>query len=151
VPTFLAVPLTRDQANEFVGAFHRHNKPVTGHRFSIGAVQDEELVAVAIVGRPTARMLQDGTTADVTRLCSFEHARNAPSFLYSACWRAWRAMGGTRLITCTLQRESGASLRGAGWKVVAELKAGRPVAWQSRAGRQAQLVVSEPKIRWEAV
>lgn len=29
-------PLTLKQANAYVAAHHRHNKPVVGHRFSIG-------------------------------------------------------------------------------------------------------------------
>lgn len=71
------------------------------------------------------------------------------SFLYAACWRAWRAMGGNRLITYTLQSESGASLRGAGWRVVAQLEPGDPKQWQSRPGREWQSVVGQAKFRWE--
>lgn len=59
-------------------------------------------------------------------------------------------MGGTRLITYTLQSEGGASLRGAGFKVVAELPPGKPEAWQSRPGREWQPVVGQAKFRWEA-
>jgi hypothetical protein len=142
--------MTIAEANEYVGAHHRHNKPVLSHRFSIGASDGNELVGVAIVGRPVARMMQDGLTAEVTRLCVAETApKNAPSFLYACCWRAWRAMGGRRLITYTLQSEGGASLRGAGFKVIAELAARDPENWQSRAGREWQGVVAEPKFRWE--
>ncbi|CAL9417102.1 XF1762 family protein [Streptomyces sp. enrichment culture] len=39
--------------------------------------------------------------------------------LYSAAWRAAKALGYRRLITYTQDGESGASLRGAGWRVVA--------------------------------
>lgn len=34
-------PLTLREANAYVAAHHRHNKPVVGHRFSIG-VSDSE-------------------------------------------------------------------------------------------------------------
>ncbi|SLB33401.1 XF1762 family protein [Mycobacteroides abscessus] len=41
------------------------------------------------------------------------------SMLYGAAWRAAKAMGYRRLVTYTLASESGASLRAAGWRVVA--------------------------------
>jgi hypothetical protein len=147
-----AVPMDLREANEFVANFHRHNKPVPGARFSIGASDGKQLVGVAIVGRPVARRLQQqgGGVAEVVRCCVKNNApKGACSFLYAACWRAWRAMGGTRLITYTLQTESGASLRGAGWVVVAQLPASDPARWQSRPGREWQPVVGQAKIRWE--
>ncbi len=54
------------------------------------------------------------------------------------------------LVTYTLQTESGASLRGAGWKVVAELAPNKPSMWQTRPGREWQPVVGQAKLRWEA-
>ena len=45
-------PIALREANEFVRNFHRHNKPTQGGKFAIGAVYDDELVGVAIVGRP---------------------------------------------------------------------------------------------------
>lgn len=144
------LPLTIAEANEFVRSFHRHNKPVVSARFAIGASDGAALVGVAIVGRPVARALQDGVTAEVVRRCTLEAApKGTPSFLYAASWRAWRAMGGAKLITYTLQREGGASLRGAGWSLVAELKPGNPQAWLNRHGREWQAVVGEAKFRWE--
>ena len=49
---------------------HRHHKPVVGHLFSIGAEQDGKIVGVAIVRRPVSRHRDDGTCAEVTRLCT---------------------------------------------------------------------------------
>lgn len=150
--TITAVPMDLRESNEFVANFHRHNKPVVGARFSIGASDGQQLVGVAIVGRPVARLLQQqgGGVAEVVRCCVIDDApKGTCSFLYAAYWRAWRAMGGTRLITYTLQSESGASLRGAGWTVVAELPAKNAGGWQNRAGREWQPVVGQAKIRWE--
>jgi len=121
------VPITLREANDFVENFHRHNGRTArdGGKFAIGAGTEDGLAGVAIVGLPLARMLADGFTAEVLRLCvKPEQPKNVCSMLYSACWRAWRAMGGRRLITYTLQTESGASLRGAGWKIVGEVKGG---------------------------
>lgn len=138
------------EANEFVANFHRHNNPVVGARFSVGVSDGSELWGVAICGRPVSRMLQDKSTAEVTRCCVREGApRGACSFLYNSLWRAWRELGGQRLITYTLQSESGASLRGAGWHIVAELAGNTGKAWQNRPGREWQPVVGQAKLRWE--
>lgn len=145
-----AVPVDLAEANEFVRNFHRHNKPVVGARFAIGASDGARLVGVAICGRPISRHQQaDGGTAEVTRCCVLDNAPlGACSFLYAACWRAWRAMGGNRLITYTLQSETGASLRGAGWRVEHELSGATGRAWQSRAGREWQPVTGQAKLCW---
>jgi hypothetical protein len=147
----LAVPVTRSEAQAFVLNFHRHSKPPLGGLFQVGASDGLRMVGVAIVGRPVARRLQDGATAEVLRCCVIDDApKGTCSFLYGACWRAAKALGWRRLVTYTLARESGASLRGAGWKVVAELEANRPAMWQTRPGREWQPVVGQQKLRWEA-
>lgn len=146
-----AVPMTLREACEFVTNFHRHNKAPQGGLFAVGCSDGVGLVGVAIVGRPVARMLDDGFTAEVVRCCVQDYApKGACSFLYSRYWQAAKAMGWRKLITYTLQSESGASLRGAGWKVVAELTAKNPSAWQNRPGREWQAVVGQSKFRWEA-
>ena len=67
------VPLTLQEANDYVYDHHRHNKPVTGHRFSIGAILDKgDILGVAIVGRPVARALDDQVTAEINRVCVAE-------------------------------------------------------------------------------
>lgn len=138
------------EASEFVRNFHRHNKPPAGGLFAIGVSDGKTLIGVAIVGRPVARHMDDGLTCEVTRCCVIDDAqKGACSFLYARCWQAARALGWRKLITYTLQYESGASLRGAGWKVVAELKANDPKAWQSRPGRDWHPVVGQTKFRWE--
>ena len=85
-------PLTLKEANAYVEQHHRHHGPVVGHKFSIGLSDGEKIVGVAIVGRPVARHLDDGWTLEVNRLCT-DGTRNACSMLYSAAWRAARAMG----------------------------------------------------------
>lgn len=141
-------PLAMKAANAFVKRYHRHNAPVLIARFAIGATLDGQLVGVAIVGNPVARALAKEGVAEVTRLCTNE---NAPlgtcSFLYARCWRVWEAMGEKRLITYTLQSESGASLRGAGW-VQEALLDGRS-GWDTPSRpRTNQPISQEPKVRW---
>jgi hypothetical protein len=91
-------------------------------KYAIGVAEDDELVGVAMVGRPVARHYDDGFTLEVNRTCVADNIRNANSLLYGAAWRAAKALGYRRLITYTQEGESGASLRGAGWRVVAELQ-----------------------------
>jgi hypothetical protein len=146
-----AVPVTLSEAQLFVNNFHRHNKAPQGGLFAVGASDGTQLVGVAIVGRPVARTLDNGETAEVTRCCVVANApKGCCSFLYARAWQAAKALGWRRLVTYTLQTESGASLRGAGWKVVAELAPNKPSMWQTRPGREWQPVVGQAKLRWEA-
>ena len=107
-------PVALATANAFVNAHHRHHKATAGHKFSIGCAKDGELVGVAIVGRPVSRYLDDGWTLEVNRLCTTGE-KNACSILYAASARAAKAMGYRKIITYTLDSESGSSLRAAGW------------------------------------
>lgn len=116
------VPVTFEQACEFVADYHRHLPPPPGHKFSAGVVRvaSETLAGVVIVGRPVARHFDDGQTLEVLRTAT-DGTRNACSALYATAWRAAQALGYTRLITYTQpgSGENGASLRAAGWIVVA--------------------------------
>ena len=146
-----AVPIDLTEARVFVANFHRHNGAPAGGKFAIGASDGTALVAVAIVSRPVGRGADDGRTLEVIRCCVNDSApKNTSSFLYGRCWHAAKAMGYSKLITYTLQSESGASLRGAGWRIVAELKARDPSQWQNRPGREWHPVVGQAKFRWEA-
>ena len=143
------VPISISEANEFVFNFHRHNKPTQGGKFAIGASDGTELIGVAIIGRPIARFLDDGFTAEVLRVCTLDDSpKNTCSKLYGASWRASKAMGYTKIITYTLQSESGASLKGAGWEVVAESKSNK-TGWMNRPGREWQPIYGQLKFRWE--
>ena len=143
------MPISLREANTFVLHFHRHNKPTQGGKFAIGCLYEDKMVGVAIVGRPVARLMDDGWTAEVTRLCVIPSApKNVCSFLYARCWRIWQQMGGTRMLTYTLQTESGASLKGAGWKIIGKTK---PQSWsREERRREWQDIYDQPKLRWEA-
>jgi hypothetical protein len=109
------VPLTLRQANELIETEHRHHKKVQGHRFTIGAMSGDKLVGAAVVGRPVARMTEQYSIAEVTRLMA-DGTMNVCSLLYSACARAAEAMGYEKIQTFILESETGASLKAAGWK-----------------------------------
>jgi len=113
------VPIFQREAFEFIQKNHRHHKKPVGSIFQIGLSDGEKLIGVAVVGRPVARRLQDGQTAEVTRLCT-DGSKNACSMLYAACWRASKALGYRKLITYILIDEPGTSLKAAGWKLIGE-------------------------------
>jgi len=108
-------PVTYRFACEFIRKHHRHHGAPQGHKFSIACFETNRIVGVATVGRPVSRYLDNGTTAEVTRLCT-DGTRNACSKLYAACRRIVREMGYATIITYTLDTELGTSLIAAGWK-----------------------------------
>ncbi|MEU7258549.1 XF1762 family protein [Streptomyces rimosus] len=62
------VPVRFRKAAEFVRMWHRHHQPPQGHIFSVGVADEAGILrAVAIVGRPVSRHLDNGTTARVLR------------------------------------------------------------------------------------
>lgn len=148
--TLRLVPVDWATAREFCGLWHRHNKPPVGHKFSVGVANDNDvLVGVAIVGRPVAASYDDGMTLEVNRTVT-DGTPNANSMLYGAAARGTFAQGYTRLITYTQGDESGASLKAAGWRVIAQRPArggwrskSRPDGYQDGAG--------VPRTLWEAV
>ena len=142
------VPITQREAFTYVREHHRHHPPPRGSVLQV-AVADQagEVRGVAIVGRPVARMLQDGWTCEVIRVAT-DGARNACSMLYGACWRAVRALGYRKLITYTLPEEGGASLRGAGFTLIGEAGGG---SWSRKERPRVDLHPLQTKLRWERV
>ena len=120
--TLRIVPCALATAQEFVALHHRHHAPPVGHKFSLGLALGDELVGVAIIGRPIARHFDDGLTLEVTRSCVADGIPNGNSMLYGAAWRVAKALGYRRLVTYTQEGESGASLRAAGYRIVAGRK-----------------------------
>ena len=142
----IITPITMAEANVFVELHHRHHKPLkVGYVFSL-AVSDEtgKIRGVAIVGRPCSQYLFDGFTLEVRRVAT-DGCPNACSALYAAAWRVARELGYRRLITYTLTNESGASLRGAGWKCVGKKGGG---TWNTGRPR-VDLHPTQQKFRWE--
>lgn len=138
-------PITFAEANAFVAQYHRHHKPVIGHKFSIGCMENGRLVGVAIVGRPVSRYLDNGFTLEVNRLCT-DGTKNACSMLYAAAWRAARAMGYRKIVTYILDTENGASLRAAGWNCTGPAGGKH---WTGTRRPAADLYPAQMKYRYE--
>ena len=141
------IPIPLKEANAFVAEHHRHHKPVTGHKFSLGCAQDGHLAGVAIVGRPVSRYLDDGRTLEVNRLCSTGE-KNVCSFLYGAAARAAKALGYEKIITYTLDTEPGTSLRAAGWTCAGPAGGKR---WTGQRTPSVDLYPAQMKLRYEKI
>ena len=149
------VPITQTDAYAYIRRYHRHLSANAMRRadralFAVAVADDADTIrGVAVVGRPKARMLQDAWTAEVTRVAT-DGARNACSMLYGACWRAARALGWRRLVTYNRPGagETGASLRGAGFRVVGETTA---QSWDRPSRPRVDREPLQGKLRWEVV
>jgi hypothetical protein len=97
------VPLTLDEANEFVLRHHRHHKKVAGHKFSLGAQLD-------------------------------------------GAARAAMALGYARIGTYILASETGASLRAAGWRLIAKTPG---KSWSVPSRARVDKHPLEPKLLFE--
>ncbi len=142
----MAYPMDLAEANAFVAEHHRHHRPVVGHKFSIGAALGEKIVGVVIVGRPVARMRDDGMTLEVTRLAT-DGTKNACSFLYGAAARAGFALGYKRIGTYILDSEPGSSLKAAGWKLIGTAGGG---SWSVPSRPRVDKHPLQKKLLWEA-
>lgn len=147
---FELVRITLAEANAFVAEFHRHHRPVIDHVFSLGAAaighNKWPIVGVAIVGRPVARMRDDGETAEVTRLCT-NGTKDACSFLYGASARAAFALGFKRIGTYILATEPGTSLTGAGWRLMGQAGGG---SWNRFKRPRVDTAPNQIKLLFEA-
>lgn len=151
-------PITQREAFAFIAEHHRHHDEPEGWLFGVAVNDGERVVGVAVVGRPVARMLQNGFTAEITRVCivndlpkhtdhkGTEHAAPVASMLYSAAWRAARALGYRRLVTYTLAEESGGSIKAAGWKEVGKAGGGQ---WTRPSRPRVETRNAGQKTLWE--
>lgn len=140
------IPLTIAQSNELIRRWHRHHKPVVGHRYALGLLtEDGELHGAIVVGRPVSRELDQYLIAEVTRLVT-DGTKNACSFLYSAAARVAREMGFHKIQTYILETEPGVSLLAAGWTLEGITDGGN---WNHswRKGRREDQPMSR-KQRW---
>lgn len=144
--TLAVAPITLKEANAFVEHHHRHHGPRQGHTWSIAVLHDGRLAGVAIAGRPSSRILDDGRTLEVYRVCT-DGTPNACSKLYGAVRRIAQAMGYVAVLTYTLDWEDGASLRAAGWRPDRQVKG---EAWGRQGRTRLDKHPTGPKIRWRA-
>lgn len=139
----IIIPINLKQANEFVAKYHRHHKPVQGHKLSIGLSENNELVGVAIMSRPVARAVNYNATIEVSRLAT-NGIKNGCSKLYGACARIAKEMGYKTIQTYILENELGTSLIAAGWKLNYKTAGGQWVRTDNKPRRTDQPTI--PKL-----
>ena len=142
-------PITLKEANAFVKANHRHHDSVTGCKFAVGLYKTvngtETLIGTAICGRPVSRMLDDGYTLEINRLCVTEDG-NCCSMLYGACSRIAKEMGYKKVITYILESEPGISLKASNFVLEDACCGGRN--WSGSRKRIDSKTPEEMKQRW---
>lgn len=145
-------PITLKEANAFVQANHRHHDSVTGCKFAIGLYKTVEgkntLIGTAICGRPVSRILDDGLTLEINRLCTVEEG-NCCSMLYGACSRIAKEMGYRKIITYILESESGISLRASNFTLEDACCGGKN--WTGKRQRKEGRTPAEMKQRWSKI
>lgn len=142
-----AVPLELSQANEFVSQLHRHHDAVYRDKYRIGASLNGKLVGIVQVGRPVSRMLDDGKTVEVVRLCT-DGTKDVCSFLYSRAARIAKEMGYEKIITYILESESGTSLKASGWYQEAVTSGG---SWSRPSRPRNTTAPTVPKKRYAKI
>jgi len=115
----VAVPMELKDAQAYINEHHRHHQAAHRDKFRIGAMQNGKIVGVVQVGRPVSRVLDDGKTLEVLRLCT-DGTKDVCSFLYARAARVAKEMGYKKIITYILESEHGTSLRAAGWSLEAD-------------------------------
>lgn len=148
--TYRLIPLSLKEAQEFVNRFHRHHNASYRDKFRIGLVKDKNLVGVVMVGRPVSRVLDDKLTLEVNRCCVLDGNRNACSMLYGAAARVAKNLGYSKIVTYTLDFESGSSLRAVGWTLESSVK-GQNWNRPSREREQKSDYQTFDKYRWGKV
>jgi len=141
-------PISLRQARQFVQEHHRHHDMPQGGLWALALMRNDQLVGVAIAGRPVSRVLQRKGYCEIVRVCVLPNVPNGCSMLYGRCRRVSQAMGYAKTVTYTLPSEGGASLRASNFRDTGETSGG---SW-SRASRQR--IDSHPldrKTRWEAL
>jgi hypothetical protein len=139
------IPCSVERAKEYVERTHRHHSASTSARYCVAVIDETGLVrGVAMVGRPVARLLDDGWTLEVNRVAT-DGCENACSALYGAARRIAGALGYSRLVTYIREDEPGTSLRAVGWTNEGAIRAR---SWNMPGRPRVDKTSVVPRERW---
>lgn len=144
------VPVAWGEAKDFIARHHRHWRPPAGWRFGAGVMNGPDLIAVATVGRPVSRMVDQKRIVEVNRVCVSEDTPpaltfNAVSMLYGWAAREANARGFEHAISYTLASELATTLKAASWQRGHQTK-GRH--WSSPSRLRGDNTPTEDKVCW---
>ncbi len=148
-------PISRSAANAFIVKHHQHNGALPGDRFRGAIWNGPTMIGVVVVGNPCARAFNH-KAVEVRRLCLDFNVSDALRYKAASSAYAWAASvaedkGWPRIITYTLESETGLSLRYARWKRVGPAGSSR-WGWNTPSRRRAAPAhdsVLERKVLWE--
>lgn len=112
-------PITFHDARKFIQTHHSYLAAPRGCLFCVAAFVANDIVAVAIVNRPINPTMDDGVTAEISRLCTHDAPRNTATALIRRVLQATRAIGYHRLITYVDGNRDGATWKAANFTVTA--------------------------------
>lgn len=104
------VPVSLQEANDYLAEHIRQYQPMHGCKFSVGCALDGKLVGAAIV----VRCREDSQTLQIDRIYT-TGGRTAYGMLYSAAARAAQDLGYWRIIAFLRSGRPDSALRAAGW------------------------------------
>lgn len=140
------VPISFKKACEFVNEHHRHHVAPQGHKFSVALTDGDKVVGVIMAGTPVSRHMADGVTLEITRCCMKSSIyKNGVTKLFSAVYQAAKAMGYTKIVTYTLEDESGVSLKACGFDLHGVSDGG---SWSTKSRPRLDKGPICPKKRW---
>lgn len=143
---YKTIPINFKQAKDFIEEYHRHHIAPQGYKFAVAVTDGLNIVGVAIAGRPVSRFKDNGKTIEVTRLCVKNGYKNVCSLLYSKVARIAKEMGYEKVITYTLESESGKSLQATGYHCIGISKGG---SWNVKSRPRTDKHPTESKKIWE--
>jgi len=143
-------PIRQKEAKRFINDHHTHNEAPVAWRWGGGIYNGDLLMGVVWVGRPVARALCQTTIVEVNRLC---FRRDYPlNMRHGGCSMAYRwaeatarERGFLKIVTYTLEEESGYTLRAARWKPEAKV---RGKSWNSPSRPRVDKAPTTDKVRW---
>ena len=126
-------------ARRVCDAHHYLGSPV-GQKFSLGIYEGWQLLGEMIWGQPVARVLDDGETLEMTRMClMIQRANLASQSLSKAVKWIRQNRSEKRLISYSDGNHKGTIYAAAGWSPTPTKGGGK---WKSGRGRRAT-------VRWE--
>jgi hypothetical protein len=128
--------------------WHRHHGSSTSALYAAAVATEDGIVrGVALIGRPVARLLDDGWTLEVTRVAT-DGTPNACSALYGIARRLAATLGYARLVTYTRVDEPGTSPRAAGLTDDGPIRAR---SWDMPGRRRTDKTEIVQRRRWSLV